>query len=341
MPGTVSFNGQDAIPGQKSFRWLKVTTRLDGSDLNIPIHVVSGTREGPVLGLFSTLHGGEWLSIEMLRRVTEALDPTTMAGSVIVVPVANPAAFGQLTRMTPDESDAPDLNRVFPGDYTWTSTLLARKLTDEILPQTDALMDFHLGLWGASFGTIVYGRDFTDSSVSERSLSMARAFGHPYIEREQLVSRFPGPGSMLGYAGEVMGIPSVISEIGGAGFSPGLEESWIETNVRGMFGVMRQLGILDGPPPCLDRYLMIEKTHRVNPSVGGYLHPELGEDRLMSEVREGDLLGRVISPHTFEELERLTAPVDGRLYLISRPYPVNPGDWAFGVVDSAYATWES
>ena len=110
---------------------------------------------------------------------------------------------------------------------------------------------------------------------------MARAFGHPYIEREQLISRFPGPGSMLGYAGEELGIPSAISEIGGAGFSPDLEEAWIETNVNGMLSIMRHLNILPGEPNILDRYMMIEKTHRVNPSVGGYLHPEIPETGLI------------------------------------------------------------
>jgi hypothetical protein len=170
---------------------------------------------------------------------------------------------------------------------------------------------------------------------------MARAFGHPYIEREQLISRFPGPGSMLGYAGEELGLPSVISEIGGAGFSPGLEEAWIETNVNGMLGIMRHLNILPGEPNILDRYMMIDKTHRVNPGVGGYLHPEIPETGLMQEVKQGQLLGRVVSPYTFEELEQLKAPVDGWLYLIARPYPVNPGDWAFGVVDAQHAAWES
>ena len=60
----------------------------------------------------------------------------------------------------------------------------------------------------------------------------------------------------------------------------------------------------------------------------------------MQEVKQGQLLGRAVSPYPFEELEQLKAPVDGWLYLIARPYPVNPGDWAFGVVDAQHGVWE-
>ena len=145
---------------------------------------------------------------------------------------------------------------------------------------------------------------------------------------------------MLRYAGEELGIPSVISEIGGAGFSPDLEEAWIETNVNGMLGIMRHLSILPDEPNNLDRYMMIEKTHRVNPSVGGYLHPEIPEMGLMQEVKQGQLPGRAVSPCTPGELEQLKVPVDGWLYLIARPSPVNPGDWAFAVVDAPHVVWE-
>ena len=341
MADGLRFNGYEVARGGKSYHSVPVTTKLDGTELAVPVHVVAGTKPGPTLSLFSTLHGGEWMSIEMLRRVVVGLDPREMAGNLIAVPVANPVAFSQLTRTMPDESDSADLNRVFPGQFTWMATQIARTITNEILPQSDALIDFHLGLWGASFGMVVYGNDFSDPDVSKRSEAMARAFGCAYIKREQLLGSFPGPGSMVGYAGEKMGLPSMISEIGGAGFAPEMEEGWIRDNVDGIRSVLRQMGILPGEPIALDRYLMAEKTHRVNPSVGGYLHTDVSPERLNTEVTKGELLGRVLSPYTFEELERLESPVDGWLLLVARPYPVNPGDWAYGVIDGAHATWET
>ena len=57
MPDTIVFNGQEAPRGEKSFYWLYVATKVDGSDLALPVHVIAGKISGPTLGLFSTLHG--------------------------------------------------------------------------------------------------------------------------------------------------------------------------------------------------------------------------------------------------------------------------------------------
>ncbi len=85
MPDTIVFNGQEAPRGEKSFYWLYVTTKLDGSDLALPVLVIAGKKSGPTLGLFSTLHRGEWLSIEMLRRLT-----------IMLAPRSGPSSMGKL-----------------------------------------------------------------------------------------------------------------------------------------------------------------------------------------------------------------------------------------------------
>ena len=86
MPDTIVFNGQETPRGEKSFYWLYVTTKLDGSDLALPVHVIAGKKSGPTPGLFLTLHGGEWLSIEMLRRVT-----------IMLVPRSGPSSMGKIS----------------------------------------------------------------------------------------------------------------------------------------------------------------------------------------------------------------------------------------------------
>jgi hypothetical protein len=73
MPDTIVFNGQEAPRGEKSFYWLYVTTKPDGSGSSGACDCRK--KSGPTLGPFSTLHGGEWLSIEMPRRVTITLVP--------------------------------------------------------------------------------------------------------------------------------------------------------------------------------------------------------------------------------------------------------------------------
>jgi len=74
-----------------SLRTIAVTTRLDGSELRIPVHEVKGTRDGPTLTLVSTQHGAEWFSVEIVRRVIAGLTPAALRGRVVGIPVANPS----------------------------------------------------------------------------------------------------------------------------------------------------------------------------------------------------------------------------------------------------------
>lgn len=316
-----------------------VTTRLDGSELRIPVHEVKGTHDGPTLTLISSQHGAEWFSIEIVRRVIAELDPGALRGRVIGVPVANPVALEHLTRMTPDESDEPDLNRVWPGGPTWLTEQIASALDQHVLAETNYLMDFHPGPWGASMATIGYGADLPDEQVRRSSLEMAIAFGHPSVRALKMMGAFPGPRSIAGYAGSVRKIPNIGPCLGGLGFAPEIERGWLEQSVQGVQNVMRHLGMLDGEPAGLpSRYFHFgPRGHRVVPSRGGYLRAGHGPDALMTEVTNGTVLGTVTSPYTFEHLEDLVAPVDGVLFGVPRDYMVRPGDWAYFVADSTHA----
>jgi uncharacterized protein len=327
-PG-LELHGTRYGPGRHLCR-IHVTTDLNAGPIDLMAHLVVGDRPGPALFIASTLHGGEWISIEVVRRVLDRLDPAQMSGSLIALPVANPTALGKMTRSTPDESDNADLNRVFPGGENWITEQLAATITSEILPHASALVDFHYGSWGSTFGRISYGKDFPDAAVAEASRAMALAFNYPLV-RAQTTQRFPGPGSMVGYAGTVLGIPGIIGGVGGAGFEAEQEEEWLAANVEGTLNVMRHLRILDG---TVERRRLLEfaRMERVNPKVGGFLYPARDDDTLGREVREGETLATVVSPYTREKLETLTSPFDGYLMYHPRWHPVRPGDWAYGVI---------
>lgn len=331
---TFALNGQSFATGKHITR-IPVTTDLNGGAIELVTHVVVGGRPGPVLFVSSTLHGGEWTTIDVIRKVLERLDPEAMSGSLVALPVANQTAFGQMKRATPDESDNSDLNRVFPGPEAWITEQIAATITREILGKVDALIDFHQGTWGNNFGRVSFGRDFPDTEVAATSRALALSFGIPWV-RAQTTQRFPGPGSMMGYAGTKLGIPGIIGGVGGIGFDANSESDWVETNVRGVQNVMRQLGILEGEPERV-RVLEFSRMLRVNPTVGGFLRPVRDEDELGREVEAGEVLATITSPYDREVLETLTAPVAGYLMYHPRWYPVRPGDWAYGIIEKGHA----
>lgn len=316
----------------KTFRRIPVTVDLHGGEIALPVHEVRGARDGPTLTVLSTLHGCEWMSIEMVRRFVQRLDPKALSGRVLAVPVGNPPALNHMTRNTPDESDSPDLNRIFPGHYTWIGDQLAKTITEHVLQPCQYLIDMHLGLAWAVFHTVVWPKDLPTADQVRQAGVMAQAFGCPAIYHRDIVG-FPGPRSSVGYAGAKLGVVPIVVEIGGVGFAPELEEKWIEEVVEGMMSAMRAIGMLQGDPIRLDRYLHYDRHIRVNPSVGGYLQAEVGPEGLHREVEAGAVAGRVISPYSFEELEVLRAPCKGAWTLVARSYPVRPGYWAYGLAD--------
>lgn len=333
--------GEKIQRGKRTLIRLPVTVDLDGSSIQLFVHVIAGDRPGPTLALLSAVHGEDWQGPDVVREVLEQIDPDEMSGNVIALPIANPSAFAHLRRTTPDGSDNSDLNRTFPGNYTWLTEQMASLIAHEILPMADAMIDFHAGMWGAAMGAVICGTDYPDPEVSAASRNMAKAFGWPSIHEAQLVAAGLTRSSM-GYFGTTLARPSITPEIGGAGFDRSLEADWRAAKVQGTINVLKHLGILDGKPTLPDKYLVWEKRWRVNPKNGGYLRPALEPERLLSEVASGELLGRIISPYTLQEMERLESPGRGVLIYCARAYPIRPGGWAFGVVDlqDANTRWE-
>jgi predicted deacylase len=332
---SVRIGGVDTPAGARGYIPLPVTTKLDGSLLTVPVHVVCGTEPGPRFALVSTLHGGEWFSIEILRRAVEAIDPSRLRGALIAIPVGNPEALNHFSRNMPDDSDEPDLNRCWPGGTTWLSEQIARAIAQSVLPVTDYLADYHVGTWGSAMGVVSYGTDGSPDIVA-RSEAMARAFGYPCIRALHRSSGFPGPRSLGGFAAATLGIPNIGPSIGGPGFGELIEEAWLEENLRGILNVMGHLGMIDHLAPVKGRMFKFQtRGLRVVPSVGGIIFPEAGGRQLLRQVRAGEALARVVSPYSFQEAEVLQSPVDGVLFGICRQYPVRPGDWAFFVADTA------
>jgi len=72
------------------------------------------------------------------------------------------------------------MNRVFPATPRPQNGLaeqLAKALADEILAHSDALLDFHLGIWGSTLGSTILGTDFSRDDVQAGCRAMAEAFG--------------------------------------------------------------------------------------------------------------------------------------------------------------------
>lgn len=306
---------------RSTYESIPVTTLASGRELFIPLHRLEGSTPGPTLGLSAVVHGDEPLTNEVIRQILSRTDPSTLRGTILAVPIVNALAYESLTRHTP--IDQLDLNRNFPGSEAgWLSEQIAHVLATRFVSQLDVHLDLHTG---GIYPTVDYVYIFDQS----RELSLA--FGSTYLfEPSQ-----PYQGTFA-VPSRVRGIPFFTAELGGGSF---LDTHYIEHGVRGVTNVMKQLGMLSGEVIRPSQQTIVTEMAVIRPRVGGMLHPVVGLDQLGKEVRGGTVLGRVISPYTFETLEEIRCPFERGVMILLRGgmMRVNPGDYGYMVANLATA----
>jgi uncharacterized protein len=304
---------------RRTLESIPVAVLSNGHRLELVIHRVSGTSAGPRLAVVAGIHGDEPVGVETVRQFLLSLEEADFAGEVVGLPVANPYAFQSLTRNTP--LDMTNLNRVFPGDENGVLTeQLARVIVDALLPDCQALIDFHSG---GNLATVDYVYMHDEGPLS-------RAFGC------EILYRSPSFAGTLGDYARSQGVKVVVSELGGG---QQLNEHYIAKGVRGGRNVMKALGMLAGDPELPARQVIVERMAYMRPHQGGMMLSNVTASRLGEEVPGGFELASIIDPATFEVLEVIPAPFDPSLLVLVREpmTKVDPGDYGFIIADGATA----
>jgi predicted deacylase len=299
---------------------LPIATLANGHRFELAVHEVRGAQDGPTLGVTAAIHGDEPLGVEIVRRLLAELDPGAMRGTVLAMPVVNPYAYQANTRNTP--LDMSNLNRVFPGDpHGMLSEQLAHVVCDRFLPRLDYLVDLHSG---GTYPTVDY------VYIHDEGAELSYAFGQELLYRG---TSYPGS---LGQVARDRGIPCVVSELGGG---QQREEHFIERGLRGIRNVMRSLGMVEGAVERPPRQLVMSELANMHPHQGGMLVSEVTVDQLGAGIPRGTVLGRVLSPLTFETLEVVEAPFEPSLVVLIRPGTtrIDPGDYMYMMGNGATA----
>lgn len=322
----------DTPAGTRTMIRVPVCTLISGLQVQLTFHILRGARPGPTLGLLSTSHGAEFLSIEQIRTVLDAIDPTSLGGTVLACPVANPIALEQSRVTTP--TDEINMNRVYPGadpaglltKYAGGVTeYMAHLVTTHLIAPCDLLLDFHLGPYGHAIETIDVPTQ-VDPARMERLRQIGSLFGVTLHEWELF------SGSAVGYA-VGQGKLALGVEIGGGGFGNEQSARWIQQAARGIRSVMEYLGMLPGTPAWPDALTVVTNRAGIRPRHGGYHVPEVGVEHLGRTVETDRLLGRTYDAQTFELLEELRSPHQGLLYMVRAYGPIQAGDWGYVVGD--------
>src|SRR5574341_1263970 len=165
--------------GEVGFGTLTTAYLPDSTAVNIPLIVVHGSTDGPVLWLSAAMHGPEITGTEVIRRITrEVVDVKKLRGTIVAVPLVNPFAYQQHQMTAPQ--DGYNMNRVFPGQVNGLLThRLAYRVLHEGVNHADYLIDFHANPTPAIMFTIFRNQP---PEIGAKAWAMANAYGITTIQ---------------------------------------------------------------------------------------------------------------------------------------------------------------
>jgi len=298
---------------------LPVTPRDGDQGTTIPISVVHGAKAGPVLALTAGVHGYEYPPILALQRMRASIDPRALAGTIIMVHVANmPSFLGRTVYYSP--VDGKNLNRVFPGNPEGTlSERIAEVITREVIDRATHVVDLHCGDGNESLRPYSYWITTGSPQVAEEGRQMALAFGldHIIVDRERPSD--PGASMYLSNTAITRGKPAVTIEAGGMGGTDGESIAQIENGIAGVLKVLKMRP--DGPDPVASP-ILLEHSEVLRSNFTGMFQAAVEKGQT---VAKGTVLGRVFD---FDGtlLEEIKATFAGEvLYVVGTP-PMTKGE---------------
>ncbi len=284
--GTFAVGTASAPAGQKAFGAIEVPAGSDAA-LTIPVAVVHGARPGPVLAIVSGAHGTEYASIIAVERLIQQLDPSTLGGVVILVPLVNVPSFEQkIAHVNP--VDGKSMNRFYPGRTDGTQTERASYLmTKQVVEPADHVIDLHGGDLDESLRPYTYWTKTGNEKQDAISREMVLAFGLDHIIISADRPKDPAASRYLENTASTRGKPSLTAEAGHAGT---VEPRDVQALVDGCVSVMRYLKMLPGAATPVESPVWIAQLATVNSEATGIFTPSVTRG---SYVQKGMKLGTV------------------------------------------------
>jgi predicted deacylase len=319
---------------------LEVAKIGTGNTLKIPVHIINGAKEGPTLLLLAGQGGLEWAAFEWIRKLVVETKPEDLAGALVAIPVANPLTFGLGMAEPPtfigENWRKGSIGACFPGDPDGIlNERIAYVITEEVIKNVDYVIEFFLGPSFYSPACCVEIDIRAGGHLKQKIEELAKVYGLEVILSWPVI-----PGSVT-CAAEALGIPAMNAEH----WWWFRDEKIIEEHITGIRNVMTHLGMIKGKivDKTKKKCLITQKEYpfpviRANHS--GYYYPAIGREKADAGlITQGELLGKTISPYSFEELQRFEAPYDGVCFLSRQHGPIHAGDSAYWIGDLKNVTW--
>lgn len=289
-----------------------ICRKLSESSLHsTSICIIQGKHPGPTICITAALHGDEINGIEIVRKLMEGLDPETLNGRIVAVPIVN--LDGYLLRQR-NMADNCDLNRCFPGSEEGShSEKVAHAIFSDIIMHCDALIDLHTG--GTRKDNLPQLRaDLNFEKVAE----FTTGFGSLSVLQDTACE-----GSIRA-AATAEGIPAVVAEIGRC---HELEPDKIQFAIDSILSLLSAVGITPATPVSDHIQSVYTGSGWVKAEAQGLL---INPVPLGKNVQEGEVLAELIDPLT-NKVIKVIAPIACTVLGKTYNHVVDEGDNLFQV----------
>src|SRR5581483_884728 len=327
---TFSVGTATAARGHRALGVIHVPPGSDAA-YDIPVALVHGARPGPVLAVVSGAHGTEYASIVAVEELITSphIDPATLAGTLILVPIVNVNSFDKMTPHV-NPTDNKSMNRFYPGSAGGTQTdRAALAVTREVVDKCDHLIDLHGGDLDENLRPYSYWTVTGNKAQDDASKLMVMAFGLDHIIIAADRPKDPNASRYLENTASVRGKASFAAEAGRSGPVDRSDVRLLEEGVRRVMAhlkMTRETFAAPGPAVWVE-------TVTVAAERDGMFWPAVDRD---AKVAKGARLGAV-SDLLHQGAQDIVAPDAGIVMFVRALPTVHKGDTiaSIGVIKPA------
>ena len=223
----------DVSPGFSGWRTWQATDHAA-----LEVFCCRGRAAGPLALITAGVYGDEYEGPAAVFSLAQLLTSDRVQGTIIAVPVANPAAFAAGTRINPE--DGCNLARTFPGNPKGgPSDQLAAAIFEELAAPADYVIDLHSG--GVEYVFLPVVGFYGEPASGNPSFQAARTFGLPALWQ------LPETGGVLSCEAWRRGKIAIGTEYLGAGQ---LSADGVRDYCNGVTACLAAWGMLTADPPA-------------------------------------------------------------------------------------------
>ena len=291
--------------GQTKKIALSIAKLISGSEIDIPVIVSRGKKDGPVVLLLAGLHGDEINSVDIIGHVLDNGINQVKAGTVISIPIINIFGFINFSREVPD---GKDVNRSFPGNKKGSlASQIAYHLTQTIIPHCDYIIDFHTG------GKSRYNKPQTRAVLSDANCyELAVAFNAPFTLHSKLIAHSLRETAMK------QGKTIIVYEGGEALRFDQAAKTHAIAGIKKVLQYLKMQNFNEKPQPSN----ILQNRKWLRAPVAGFFHPivEIG-----SSIKAKQIVGSISGPIA-DYRKQCTSPKNAYVISINNNPMVNRGD---------------